>query len=59
LTNCNRETELKQIAANLSADTALAMVNAIDSALESLEMNGHTRLLMDVFCLDLPRLQVG
>jgi DNA polymerase-3 subunit delta' len=57
LTNCNREAELQQIAANLSADTALAIVNAIDSALESLEMNGHTRLLMDVFCLDLPRLQ--
>jgi len=56
LTNCNREAELQQIAANLSADTSLAMVKAIDSALESLEMNGHTRLLMDVFCLDLPRL---
>jgi DNA polymerase III, gamma/tau subunits len=59
LTNCNREAELKQIAAALPADAALAMVNAIDSALESLEMNGHTRLLMDVFCLELPRLQVG
>jgi DNA polymerase-3 subunit delta' len=59
LTNCNREVELRQIAADLPAESALAMVNAIDSALESLEMNGHVRLLMDVFCLDLPQLPVG
>jgi hypothetical protein len=53
----NRQEELLRTAESLSPDTALAMVNSIDSALESLEMNGHARLLMDVFCLDLPHIQ--
>jgi DNA polymerase III gamma/tau subunit len=57
LTNVNRQEELLRTAESLSPDTALAMVNSIDSALESLEMNGHARLLMDVFCLDLPHIQ--
>lgn len=59
LTNLNRETELHQIAGALSPSTALKIVTAIDSALASLEVNGHARLLMDVFCLDLPRVMLN
>lgn len=59
LTNLNREKELRQIAENTSPVTALHLINAIDSALASLEANGHTRLLMDVFCLDLPQIQAN
>jgi hypothetical protein len=43
----------------MSPANALQMVNTIDSALESLEANGHTRLLMDVFCLDLPQIKTN
>lgn len=56
LTNLNRETELHQIAGMIDRTTALKMVGAIDSALAALDVFGHTRLLMDVFCLDLPRI---
>ena len=59
ITNLNREAELRQIAANISSATALSMVNAIDSALASLEANGHPRLLMDNLFLDLPRISVN
>jgi DNA polymerase-3 subunit delta' len=55
LTNLNREAELRQITGAISASTALKIVTAIDAALASLEVNGHARLLMDVFSLDLPR----
>ena len=55
LTNMNREAELHQIAGVITPAIALDIVKAIDSALASLEVNGHARLLMDVFCLDLPR----
>ncbi|MHC1740175.1 MAG: ATP-binding protein [Anaerolineaceae bacterium] len=59
ITNINREEELTQTARKVTSTTALKMVNAIDSALSALEANGHTRLLMDVFCLNLPIVRVG
>ena len=59
ITNFNRGEELVQLTQNISPATALQVVNSIDSALESLEANGHTRLLMDVFCLDLPHIEAN
>lgn len=57
ITNFNRGEELAQLTQNISPATALQVVNSIDSALESLDANGHARLLMDVFCLDLPKIE--
>jgi DNA polymerase-3 subunit delta' len=59
ITNYNRGEQLDHLAQNMSPANALQMVNTIDSALESLEANGHTRLLMDVFCLDLPQIKTN
>jgi DNA polymerase III subunit delta' len=58
LTNLNRASELQQMVGSISKSTALKVVTAIDSALASLDVNGHSRLLMDVFCLDLPQIVV-
>jgi DNA polymerase-3 subunit delta' len=56
LANISRREELHQIAARIDRSAALKMVNAIDSALASLEAYGHSRMLMDVFCLELPQI---
>jgi DNA polymerase III subunit delta' len=58
LTNLSRETELHRISDHLSKSSALKIVDSIDSALASLEVFGHTRLLMDVFCLELPQIKL-
>lgn len=57
VTNLDRETELKGIAAELNPAEALQLVKAIDTALANLEVNGHLRLLLDTLFLDLPRIQ--
>ena len=57
--NIDRGMELHQNAEKISPAIALKLVNAIDSALESLEANGHSRLLLDNLFLDLPRIQAN
>lgn len=59
VTNINCQEELFRLAAQLDEAQALQVARSIDSALAALEVNGHTRLSMDVFCLDLPRLSVN
>ena len=56
ITNLDREAELKQVAAGLSPADTLQMVQAIGAALTALDSNGHLRLTLDVFFLDLPRI---
>jgi DNA polymerase-3 subunit delta' len=59
ITNINRQEELTRWTPQVDETQALQIARSIDSALAALEVNGHTRLLMDVFCLDLPRLSVN
>ena len=57
ITNLDREAELKSLAAKISPATILQMVNAMDRATTALEANGHLRLLLDNFFLELPRIE--
>ena len=57
ITNLDREAELKSLAAKIPPATILQMVNAMDRATVALEANGHLRLLLDNFFLELPRIE--
>jgi DNA polymerase-3 subunit delta' len=56
ITNLDRKEELIDLTGKLDGATVLQMVNAVDQALAALESNGHLRLLLDTFFLDLPRI---
>jgi DNA polymerase-3 subunit delta' len=56
ITNLDRNDELAQLAAKVTAADALAMVQAVDRAMAALDVNGNLRLLLDTFFLDLPRI---
>lgn len=56
ITNLDRATELQEIVQRSSPAQALAIVQAIDTALANLESSGHLRLLLDNLFLELPRL---
>jgi DNA polymerase III subunit delta' len=57
IANLDRKPELTGLAQKTDPALALRMVEAIDHALAALEANGHLRLLVDMFFLDLPRIE--
>jgi DNA polymerase-3 subunit delta' len=56
ITNLDRKAELSGIAEKMSSTDVLKMVGAVDRASSALEVNGHLRLLLDTFFLDLPQI---
>ncbi len=57
LTNVDREAQVRLLAERLSLKEARQMVSRIEEALFALDGNANTRLVLEVFLLDLPVLQ--
>jgi hypothetical protein len=56
LTNIDRQAEISELAKKFDASSSLAMIQALQSSLEALEVNANLRLLTDTLMLSLPRL---
>lgn len=54
ITNLDRQAALKALAEKIDPSSALHLVEAVDRASAALEANGHLRLLLDNFLLELP-----
>ena len=54
LANIDRQTEIEQLASQLTLQTARGVIQAAERTLELLEKNVNSRLAMEVFLLDLP-----
>jgi DNA polymerase-3 subunit delta' len=57
ITNLDRQAELNALATKTDPTAALHLVEAVDRASAALEANGHLRLLLDNFFLELPRIE--
>jgi DNA polymerase III subunit delta' len=56
ITNLDCKAELDSLAAKMTPAQALNLARAVDHASEALEKNGHLRLLLDCFFLELPQI---
>lgn len=56
LINVDRNMEIEELAGKLSLSTARTIVSGLEGVLEKMERNVNSRLLAEVFLLDLPRL---
>ena len=56
LTNANRADEIRRIARQCGFDQAQRQVQLLEQALEGLDANLNTRLLLDLVLLDTPYL---
>jgi len=57
ITNLDCQATLKALAEKVNPSSALHLVEAVDRALTALETNGHLRLVLDNFLLELPRIE--
>jgi DNA polymerase-3 subunit delta' len=57
ITNLDRQAILKALAEKVDPSSALHLVEAVDRASAALEANGHLRLVLDNFLLELPRIE--
>ncbi len=57
ISNLDRQATLKALAEKVDPSSALHLVEAVDRALTALETNGHLRLVLDNFLLELPRIE--